>query len=392
MKKIAHFLLLALLVFSFGNKASAQYTFMVDALTKDSTILYPYDPSWEEEWVHLGDPVGSLKNGTEVIIAATDTVSHHAYFKSKKKSMFYKKTEYEGSVFIVNYNGTRYFVDAKDLMLSPNDTTGVRDFVNEKSNYHNFWGRFYSSLGTYIAIFVLLLLATVFAKLINGSGGPRLVPTILVPVFILFAVLLEVIGVFKMGTDMLWWIDDHVIKKGTVIIRLVFFALAVIMQIFSMRLYKNGIVAYALQPDQKVLVKRPMVGAVIGVGLLIVSVIVAMIWRKSAGVILGVGVASLVIATLVGIISTAVVNMRVLGKIAGLTFTLFVVIYAIGLVSSIVLLIIGFVKVFMEMLITVGGGTLVLMLMSKVVPTRTYTSGGVTYEVYEDFNPFKRNK
>ena len=83
--------------------------------------------------------------------------------------------------------------------------------------------------------------------------------------------------------------------------------------------------------------------------------------------------------------------MRVLGKLAGLAFTLFVVIYAVGLVSCIVLLIIGLIKVFMEMLITVVGGTVVLMFMSKVVPTRTYTSGGVTYEVYEDFNPFKRN-
>jgi hypothetical protein len=392
MKKNSRIALLILFLMCLLGSASAQYTFVVDALTKDSTILYPYDASAEKEWVHLGDPVGYLKNGTEVTIAAADTVSHTAYFRSKKKSMFYKKTEYEGSVYTVNHNGTRYFVDAKDLMLSPNDTTGVRDFVNKSSNYHNFWGRFYSSYTPYIAIFVLLLLATIFAKLINGAGGPRLLPTILVPLFVLLAVLLEVFGVIKMGTDMLWWIDDHVIDKGKVIIRLIFFALAVIMQVFSMKLYKNGIVAYAVTPDEKVLVKRPMVGALIGVGLLIASVVVAMIWKKSAGTILGVGAALLVAATLVGIISTAVVNMRVLGKLAGLAFTLFVVIYAVGLISCIVLLIIGLVKVFMEMLITVFGGTIVLMVMSKVVPTRTYTSGGVTYEVYEDFNPFKRNK
>lgn len=391
MKKNSKIALLILFLMCLFGTASAQYTFVVDALTKDSTILYPYDSSCEKEWVHLGDPVGYLKNGTEVTIAAADTVYHTAYFRSKKKSMFYKKTEYEGKVYVVNHNGTRYFVDARDLVLSPNDTTGVRDFVNKNHSYHNAWGHFYSTLTPYIAIFVLLLLATIFAKLINGPAGPRLIPTVLVPVFMLVAILLEVFGVIKMGTDMLWWIDDHVIDKGTVIIRLIIFAVAVIMQVFSMKLYKNGIVAYAVKPDEKVLVKRPMVGAIIGVGLLIASVIVAMIWKKSAGTILGVGAALLVAATLVGIISTAVVNMRVLGKLAGLAFTLFVVIYAVGLVSCIVLLIIGLIKVFMEMLITVVGGTVVLMFMSKVVPTRTYTSGGVTYEVYEDFNPFKRN-
>lgn len=388
MKNITKIFMLALLLFSLADRASAQYTFVVDALTKDSTALYPYSAPDADKWVNLADPVGSLKNGSEVIVAQNDTVVYYAKFKSLKKAMFSKEHKtYSGDVVAVTHNGARYYVDAKDLMLSPNDPTG-KDFINREDNYHNFWGRFYSSLIPYIAIFLLLLAATVFAFLNNGSNGPRLVPTILVPVFMLLAIALEMFGVFKLGRDVLWWIDTDVIKKGRVIFRLVLFALAVIMQISSMKLYKQGIAGYVSDPDQKVLVKRPMVGALVGVSLLGVSVIVATIVPKHASLCLGIGAALLGIAVVVGIVSTAVVNCKALGNAGGIAFSLFVVIYGIGLLTTIIMLIIGFVNVFMEMLITVGGGVLAMVIMSKVVPTRSYTSGGVQYDVYEDFHIF----
>ena len=48
----------------------------------------------------------------------------------------------------------------------------------------------------------------------------------------------------------------------------------------------------------------------------------------------------------------------------------------------------GFVSVFWDMLITLAGCIAVLFFGSKFIPARTYTSGGVTYEVYEDFKLF----
>lgn len=392
MKKITKILMLALLLFSFADRVSAQYTFVVDALTKDSTALYPYGTPGTDNWVDLGDKVGSLKNGTEVLVAPTDTVVYYTKFQSLKKGMFSKEHKtYTGKVVAVTHQGARYYVDARDLMLSPSDTSR-QDFINKETNYHTFWGRFYSSFVPYIAILLLLLAATVFAMLINGSDGPRLIPTILVPVFMLLAVGLELLGVVKMGGDMLWWIDSDVIKKGKVIFRLVLFALAVVMQILSMRLYKNGIVGYVSDPGQKVLVKRPMIGALVGVLLLGASAFVAIFVPKQASLCLGIGAALLGVAVLVGVVSTAVVNSKALGKGAGIAFTLFVVIYGIGLISTIILLIIGFVNVFMEMLITFGGGLLVLVIMSRVVPARSYTSGGVRYDVYEPIHLFGSRK
>ena len=381
MKKTRISLLVMLLMCLFGT-ASAQYTFVVDALLQDSTYLYAYDSKWNDKdtWLHLEAPVASLPNGTEVTIAEGDTVTYRASFKSMKKGMFKKKVEYDDDIIPVTYGGQKYLALSKDLMISPNDNTGTMDFINKKNNRHTFWGRFYSSYTPYIAIFVLLLLATLFAKFTSGPGGTRVIPAIMVPILLLAAIALEMGGVFVMGKDMLWWVDADHFKMSKVIVRLILFGGAIVMQIFSMRLYKNGLSDNA---NGELSVKRPIVGALIGAGLLLASVVVGMIWKDDATTILTVGAVLLVIATVVGIISTAVTNIRAVGPGAGIAFTLFAVIYGIGLVVALVMLVIGLVNAFMEMIVTIGGGTLVLFIMGKFVPTRTYTKNGVTYEVYE---------
>ena len=373
------FFMLALLLLSLADRATAQYTFVVDALLQDSTYLYAYDPKWDDKdtRLHLEKPIGSLPNGTEVTIAKGDTIVRGASFKSMKKGMFNNKVEYDDDIIAITFGGTKYLTLSKDLMLSPNDTSGTVDFINKKHSRHNFWGHFYSSFTPYIAIFVLLLLATLLARFTSGGG---VIPAIMVPVLLLAAIALEMLGVYFMGTDMLWWVDADHYKMGKVIVRLILFGAAIVMQIFSMRLYKNGLSEHA---NGELKVKRPIMGALIGAGLLLASVVVAMIWNKDAEMILTVGGILLVVATLVGIISTAVTNIRAVGPGAGLAFTLFAVIYGVGLVVALVLLIIGLVNAFMEMIVTIGGGALVLFILSHFIPSRTYTENGVTYEVYE---------
>jgi hypothetical protein len=379
MKKTTKISMLVTLLMCLFGTASAQYTFVVDALLQDSTYLYAYDAQWnsKDTWLHLEDPVGSLPNGTEVTIAKGDTIAHGASFKSMKKGMFKNKVEYEDRIIAITYGGQKYLALSKDLMLSPNDTSGTVDFLNKKNNRHNFWGHFYSSFTPYMAIFVLLLLATLLAAF-TSSGG--VIPAIMVPVFLLAAIALEMIGVYIMGTGMLWWVDADHYKMGKVIVRLILFGAAIVMQIFSMRLYKNGLSENA---NGELRVKRPIMGALIGAGLLLVCVIIAMIWTEDAEMILTIGGILLALSVVVAIISTAVTNIRAVGPGAGIAFTLFAVIYGVGLVVALVLLIIGLVNAFMEMIVTIGGGALVLFLMSHFVPTRTYTENGVTYEVYE---------
>lgn len=380
MKTITRFFMLALLLLSLVDKVTAQYTFVVDVMMGDSTALYPYDSKWNESVVEISDQVGMLPNGTEVTIAAGDTIPNTARFKSMKKGMFNEKVQYNDRVIAVTYAGQKYLVLAKDLMLSPNDTSGIDDFLNRKDNRHTRWGHLYYTFTPYIAIFVLLLLATLFAMFAGGSGGVRVIPALLMPLLVLAAIALEMFGVYSIGKDMLWWVDADHIKMGKVIVRLILFGLAIVMQIFSMRLYKNALVEAG---KGELSIKRPIAGALIGVGLLVVCIVLAMIWNKDAETILTVGGVLLAISTLIGIISTAVTNIRAVGAGAGIAFTIFAVIWCIGLVAALVLLIIGLVNAFMEMIVTIGGGALVLFIMGKFIPIRTYTENGVTYEVYQ---------
>ena len=82
MKKSSKISMLLLVLMCFVGTASAQYTFVVDALRGNETNLYNYDAKWSDSWVHLGEAVGPIPNGTEVTIAPSDTVVNNAYFPS----------------------------------------------------------------------------------------------------------------------------------------------------------------------------------------------------------------------------------------------------------------------------------------------------------------------
>ena len=373
MKKISRIVMIVLLV-CLAGAASAQYTFVVDALRSDSTKLYKYNAQWSETWVHLDEAVGSLPNGTEVTIAKNDTVANKAYVPSIRKGK-----EYEDHMIAVTYNGSRYLVSSRDLKLSPNDTSGITDFLNQKKSQHEGLGPWYYTYTPYILIFILLVLATLFAALSRGGAFTA----VLVPLLLLAAILIEVWGVICLGQDMLWWVDKDQFPMSRVIVRLILFAAALVMQVFSIRLYKNAMSDGALD---ELNVRRPLVSAIIGAGLLLGCVIVSLLFRKSldAQKMLNIGLILLGISVAIGLVSTAVQNIRAVGAVGGIAFTLFAIIYGVGFIVALVMIIIGIVNAFMETIVTIGGGALVLYIMSHFVPTRTYTrSDGTVVEVYE---------
>ena len=373
MKKSSKISMLLLVLMCFVGTASAQYTFVVDALRGNETNLYNYDAKWSDSWVHLGEAVGTIPNGTEVTIAQSDTVVNNAYFPSIRK-----EKEYEDHVIAVTYNGSQYLVCSRDLKLSPNDTSGRTDFINKERSKHEGWAPWYYTYTPYILVLILLVLATVFAAI--SQGGPF--TALIVPLLLLAAIVIEVFGVYCLGTDMLWWVDKDQFPMSKVLLRLALFAVAIILQIFSIRLYRNAMSDGA---SGELNVRRPLVWAIIGAGLMLACVIISLTFRKSFDPtqMFYVGAALWGVSIVIGIISAAVQNIRAVGFIGGLGFTIFAIIYGVGFIVALTMLIIGIVNAFMEMIVTIGGGALVLYIMSHFVPTRTYTKNGVTYEVYE---------
>lgn len=371
MKQITRSILMALLMLLCGT-LSAQYTYVVDALRSDSTSLYPFDPKWNTDGsVHLGDKVGMLPNGTEVLIAPNDTVVDYVYFKSVRKD----KEIYAGAA-AVNYNGKKYLVAADDLVMGDNNPAGVRDFINHEENYHTQLGHWYSTYTPYIYILVLMILTTIFASLAQKSNWLA----IFVPILMLGALIIEIFAVKTLSSDALWWIDPDLYPMGKVILRLIMFGAVVVMQIFSIRLFRNAV-------GGELSFKGPLIGIIVAVAIFIVSFIVAMFWRHSAESIVNTGLILGGISILIGILVTAIKNIKQIGFIAGLALSIFAIVYCVGLLIAVVMLVIGIITAFLEMIVMIGGGILVMIIMSKIVPSREYTrSDGTRVEVYEDFH------
>lgn len=372
MKQITRSILMALMLFFLSDSLSAQYTYIVDALRSDSTALYPFDAKWNTDGsVHLGDKVGMLPNGTEVLVAANDTVVDYVYFKSVRKG----KEIYSGAAAIT-YKGKKYLVAADDLVMGENNPAGVRDFINKEENYHTQLGHWYSTMTPYIYILVLMLLTTIFAAIAQKAHYL----SILVPILMVGALAIEIFAVKTLGSDALWWIDPDLYPMGKIILRLVMFAAVVIMQIFSIRLFQNAV-------GGNLSFKGPLIGIIVAVGIFILSLIVAMFWRHSAESIVNTGLILGGVSILIGILVTAIQNIKQIGFISGIALSIFAIVYCVGLLIAVVMLVIGIITAFLEMIVTIGGGILVLMIMSKIVPSREYTrADGTRVEVYEDFH------
>lgn len=371
MKKIARCVLMALLL-SLCGTLSAQYTYIVDALRSDSTAIYPFDAKWHtDSSVHLGDKVGMIPNGTEVLVAPKDTVVDYVYFKSVRKD----KEIYAGAA-AVTYKGKKYLVASSDLVMGENNPDGVRDFINKEENYHTQLGHWYNTFTPYIYILVLMILTTVIASVAQNAKWLA----IFVPILMTGALIIEIFAVKTLSSDALWWIDPDLYPMGKVILRLVMFAAVVIMQIFSIRLFQNAV-------GGNLSFKGPLIGIIVAVGIFILSFIVAMFWRQSADSIVNTGLILGGVSILIGILVTAIQNIKQIGFISGIALSIFAIVYCVGLLLVLVMLIIGIITAFLEMIVTIGGGILVMIIMSKIVPTREYTrADGTRVEVYEDFH------
>lgn len=373
MKQITKRIMMALMLFFVCGTLSAQLVYVVDALRGDSTALYPFDSEWRsDKFVHIDPAIGKIVNGTRVSIAAEDTIIKPVLIRSGKPD-----NEPEAIVVAVTYKDKKYFIESKDLVLSSkSNPEGTVDFINKEYNYHTYWGHWYFSYTPYILILILLVATIIFGILARRASWIAL----FVPILLLGAIAVEVFGVKTLGTDMLWWIDPEQNSMGMILVRLILFAAAAVMQIFSIRLFKNAV-------GGELSFKGPLIGIVVGAIIFILSFIVAMIWNKSAETIVNTGLILMGVSILIGVLVTAIKNIREIGFIAGIALAIFAFIYGIGLIVLLAMLVIGIITAFMEMIVTIGGGILVLIIMSKIVPSREYTrSDGTRVEVYEDFH------
>lgn len=349
------FISILMLVFGF-SQAQNQAAYIIDALRGDSVTVYEIakekNKKDKKETYKLGKKAFALANGTIVHINKKDTTLNYLSEKiGKDKSR-------NASFATVTIDGKKYFIVADALMFGDNPEDAV-DFVNKHKNMHTPICRFFYSTTPFIAIIILLVIFLTSAFLADLAPF-----TIVAVLSLLGAVSLEIVGIYNLGTDILWWLDTDALGWGMLILLLLCFLIAVIIQICGMSIFKNRINT-SDEPGAELIVWRPIIFTIIAIVIASVALLLGGMKITPQQMTINVGFAISGITVLIGMISTVIGNSKVIGKLSGFVFSLFAIIWCVGVACSIVLFIIGFLKVFLQMIIMAVAGAFGMFVLSK---------------------------
>lgn len=373
--KKVFFVLFALLV---ATPLNAQLHYVVDAVHGKSAFAYSAKDTKEGATFKMiiDQKVDEIPNGTEVTVAMRDTAIEWMYNPLIHKDVW-------SGYIRVSHDGETMYVDHNDLVWSDKNPEGTKNFYKAEAKHHTPLGHFYNTMTPFWLIVLLAVLAMVVGFMMSKKGANTLT-TILFPLLMLGIVALELGGVFALGKDLLWWLDPKVYGWFRCIAGILLFAFTISVQMQSMKLYQNGLT----HGEGGLSVTAPIAGAIVGVVLIVAGLaITGYTYNQSESYKwLYIGVASGVVSLLTGIIVCMVKNMKTLGFLKGFAFSIFAIIYGAGLAAAVVMLIIGFIKVFLETILTVVGVIAVFSFMSKEIPAYSYRDGNTIVDVYEDFH------
>ena len=92
---------------------------------------------------------------------------------------------------------------------------------------------------------------------------------------------------------------------------------------------------------------------------------------------------SIVFLMLVGIGISMSRNIQAIGIVGGIVFTLFVIIWTVGVVVMAILLLMGLLEYFGDMILFFIAFGIALGMMGWIIPITTFVKDGVLYKVYE---------
>lgn len=357
----------------FGAKtAQAQWIYETDNLRDDSVTLYervPIPKPSDTRHTHLlGEKAMCVANGEQLTIASEDSnwVSLSLPVKDETKLNLDNKPR---NYVTVTVDGKKYFVETESLV--PVDKDAAKPpFKYKGEKKHSAMGHWYYTAAPYIliAICIILSIALCFATRRTRIPWLLVIPAM---VLLLLGVVLEIMAVWYIGGDVVWWIDKSVYGFWTVIFRILLLALVVVAQIFSMVLV-SGLVG-----DDDMEIWKPILSALKGLGIFVVFVLIdgIFIHNGSWPVVAGLLVALVVLA--IGLVKSIKTNSESIGNVlGGIVFTLFAVVWSLGVAIGVTIAIIGLIKVFLELIITIAIVVAAMFTMGKVVGDSGAGGGG----------------
>lgn len=231
-------------------------------------------------------------------------------------------------------------------------------------------------------IFGLLTAATLFAFFGRGWSA------IIAPVLLLVATAIEVLGLLKCGTGMLWWLDGADFHSMAGVQKLLLFSLAVIMQVGSIYIFGRNVAEDELED---LVIWRPVLTLIIAAVVAVALIVGLTLFHVSQKLVFPIGGAVFLVLLISRVWESMRENCGVLGNFGGVLFTLFVFVWGIGSIVAIVLLVISLFKslsIGIVLPILVGG--FVLLFVTGLMDSVFGSVKGISLDAFG--NPEERKR
>ncbi len=361
MKKIRYSVTLLLLMIVMSVQGQI---FVLDPLVKDSVEVTPLnaEPGENAEDVYIMMPKG-------MEITAVDSIA-------------------DRGDYIFEYEGTRYLVAGEDLKFSSkNGDDVVNPFSDKHNRQHSAIGHFYFSYTPSILVLLLVVVSLLLCMISKPFPKLEQVLLLLVPGLLILASLIEIIGVLKMGSDVIWWCDSKYFGFWTIVFRAIPFAIFVLGHLAS-------IYAYSYMLDDVMAAKRGEVieenddrvigislkPAAWGLGLCLPILIVVALITHFAGIKGIVGETLMLLAffgTLIGgLVWSYRKNAQTYGAALALPVTIFSVVYIIGMLITAVLFVMVVVRIIIQILVALASVFAIIFVLGSVGSLPSVAFGG----------------
>ena len=342
------FLLLGSLMIT--SAATNQY--VLDALLKDSVSVYG---------IRISDSGVETRGDLAWRLPVGDTVLVERALSGNK--------EYALTIIA----GNRYAVRSSDILA----TDGVEEdpWDTRADHRHSAEAKYFATYPPYIIIISLVVCALIVTLLGLRIRGMRTFAVYIIPILMIAACYWEVRAFITLWTDAFWWCDLDTYGFCNTTLRVLPFTLLVAFQLMVYPMYKNLLSGNNPEIKDELSIKPMAVSFVIALPIIAFVTLIAAIFHCGSLVQSVIGLITLLAVLCIGSAQSMRRNVRTLGILGGIAFSVFCAIYIVGAMVAVLGLVITLLRVFVQILITLLPWLLILMVVtgtssqSEIKPT-----------------------
>lgn len=231
---------------------------------------------------------------------------------------------------LIKVNGKEYGINSGYLLFSDENPEGTEDvFGNTRDRINHSWaGKFFASFTPYAIIAILFLVAMAFMFIGMKINTMRRYAIFVVPGCILLASLLEIWAYWVLGNNAFWWCDKDKYGFFGSLFRAIPFMLFVAFQLYSFKFYQQLLLGK--DSETKLSIKPMAISIAICIPVPVALAVILAIFGVRGTFVDILTVVAFLASFAIGVLISMKKNVSVLGKTAGLAFTIFGIVYIIG--------------------------------------------------------------